>query len=441
MMGTATFSAVAADVYDPIALEFSCFHFEAIIDDLHILIPKQVDDDAWHAAYYTYARFRKTYAAEWAKRGGSLAKSRLLLPPEAPWPKPGILPPEVTVTKDGMTIVGSDIGSLSFREEKFSSQVDKIEAQLLRLNGLRLPDREHHLLSINMAVKCINTRLHYYARVNPLSEFQHLLIRHDDLLRQHNQLDLDLASLVVPACAPERQARADAILEQPQKASAASVGRTPLAVVASTAWCAGVLDAAASPLFCLVRDSLDQFCKTAHESILALLGEMPFDSWPSDLIERLPTSHLDLTNGPFAHNLLLSYKQTRVQGTLVQTIMGRRLQALDDDHSVSRFQAQQGSVPNPIYTINDVVGFQVMRFRSWASKAINYQDRPTHDFQGRHFVPYMRIMLLLPQLVRSGAHGPGGAKAGESQRCHVQRPHTPSPGPLWGAREQVRWDL
>ncbi len=96
--------------------------------------------------------------------------------------------------------------------------------------------------------------------------------------------------------------------------------------------------------------------------------------------------------------------------------MGKRLQALDDDHSVSRFLAQQDSVPNPVYTIDDVVGlgFQVMRFRSWASKAINYQDRPTHDFQGRHFVPYMRSVLLLPQLVRSGAHGPGGAKAEES---------------------------
>ena len=413
VLGNGVFCAAAQDVFEVIAPEFPDFEFLAIIDDLTINISAQPNDSAWHRVYRMYAKFHHRYKVEWAKWGITVAKSTLLIPPNAPWPKQGVMPSSVRVTNEGYTLLGADIGKPSFRKKQGEAQVDVSEWQLAQVSKLR--EGEENFISMGMAIKCINVRMHYYVRVNPPCGFPEAIRRHDEVMRKHNSLDLQLEGLSTPNCSAERFARADALLDQPSRASAASMGRTPLAIVAPAAFCAGVLDAAAFPEFCSNRRHLDKFCSPAYADVRRLLGEDDQQSWNKRLSERFPPSASDLTSGPFATNLLLKFKKTRVQGELVKVMMKRKLAELDASNSV----ATHKSCERADLTEDDAIAYHVQRRRSWASRALNGIS-PTPELvpNGKHFVPYMRFMLLLPQLTRGQG---GGAVADDRVGASLDR--------------------
>ena len=418
-LGSGVFCAVAQDVYEEVAKVCPpSFSLEAIIDDLHILIEPQPDDEAWHVAYEQYATLRAFYAEEWAKRGGKLGKSQLLLPPGAPWPREGVLPPEIDVTWEGMTCVGSDIGQLTFRRARFKLLLEKFSAQLACIRKLRELGQEQHLLSLSITTSGMNTKFHFYSRANPLVEMEDLIDEHDWLIREHNKGDLSLEGLFDPGCSAERWDRANALLDQPRSRSGTSIGRTPLIVIAYAAWCAGVLDAAASANFCKVRHALAKYCAPSHARILELLGTPDTTTWTEELSLRLPSDPEMLTSGPFANTLLLSFKKPGVQGAIVRNIMAGRLHSLDKSNSVA---SQRMDKTNLNLTEHDAVGWHVLRFRSWASRAINQPGKAATYFLGRHFVPYMRFMLMIPQLVRGADYAEGGRHNGDFQPCLMCR--------------------
>jgi hypothetical protein len=118
------------------------------------------------------------------------------------------------------------------------------------------------------------------------------------------------------------------------------MGRIPLSVVAPAAFCAGVLDAAADPFFYNLLHHLASFAPLPMPMILSNFRlRTPL---PKKLSDRFPSSAQRLTERSFAHNLLLTYKRTRVQGILTQHIMQRKLKLLDESNSVATFLAATG---------------------------------------------------------------------------------------------------
>ena len=396
-LGTGVFCAKANDIYEDMDEEFPELEFLAIIDDLIVNIKPQTSKAGWHRAYTMYAQFHLRYKEEWAKSGITVAKAELLIPPHAPWPKPGVMPEDIKVTRAGMTVLGADIGTPAFREAQGEKQVDITEWQLEQISEFR---GEHNYISYAMSIQCINKRMHYYVRVNPPCGYWKAIQRHDALMRRHNALDIQLDGFETPDCSSERLDRAHALIEQPSRVSGASSGRTPLAVVAPAAFCAGVLDAAAFPEFYQRRKALAPFCEWAHAEVLRLMGDVAPSKWNKRLKERFPPSASDLVNGSFATNLLMKFKKTRVQGEVVKVVMKRRLGELDASNSIEACREGKGDL-----TKDDAIAYHVQRHRSWASDALNgtiqNADLLPHS---KRFVPYMRFFLLLPQLTR----GQGG---------------------------------
>ena len=404
VLGTATFAATAQDVFEICAVAFPHLHLAAIVDDLLVNVPPQPDEASWQKAYIDYVAFWHLYSSEWLKRGGRVVKAALLLPPHAPAPPAGLFPPEIRLTWEGITILGGDLGTPTFRSAQAEKEVDATQWLLDRLSELRSYGNDRHYVSWKMAIKCINNKMHHYVRVNPPCGYPGAIARHDRLISDHNSQDLLLDDKVAPHVSEARRERADAILAQPPSVSAASMGRIRLSDVASAAFCAGALDAAASPYFFERRAHLAPACEAAHADVLLLLQAPDPATWPERLASRLPATASDLTEGDFAHTLLLKFNKTRVQGSITQSIMQQRLKTLDARNSVTTFKASQGSRAD--LTAFDAIAYHVTRHRSIAGHALNCTIRdPKLSFSGKHFVAYVRFALLLPQLL-SGAREP-----------------------------------
>ena len=185
-------------------------------------------------------------------------------------------------------------------------------------------------------------------------------------------------------------------------------------VKAYPAFFAGVLDSAASESFCRLRRSLAKYWVPSHARILDLLGNPDPTTWNEELSLRLPTDPDLLTSDPFASTLLLSYKKTGVQGAIVRNIMAHRLARMDETNSIRTYRTDVG---NTDLTKHDAVGWQILRFRSWASRILLEPRKPATFFLGRHFVPYMRFLLMIPQLVRGKEYAKGGRDSGSFQPC------------------------
>ena len=95
-----------------------------------------------------------------------------------------------------------------------------------------------------------------------------------------------------------------------------------------------------------------------------------------------------------------------------------RLHSLDKTNSVA---SQRKDKTNVNLTEHDAVSWHVLRFRSWAARAINQPGKAATYFLGRHFVPYMRFMLMIPQLVRGADYAEGGRHNGDFQPCLMCR--------------------
>jgi hypothetical protein len=187
------------------------------------------------------------------------------------------------------------------------------------------------------------------------------------------------------------------LMEQPPRVSGVSMGRTPLSVVAPAAWCAGILDAAAFPEFGPIGHALQKFCIPIHAMVLDALGGVETITSNDALAERFPVTPDGLTDPAFASHLLLNYNKTRVQGVITNAIMTRRLAKLDARNSIAEFDAR----PRKDLTDNDAAAYHSLRQRSRAGLTLNYIfSEPKMLMAGRYFVPYMRYMLLLPQLNR-----------------------------------------
>ena len=395
VFGSAGFCCVAQDVFDIACKAFPQFAHTAIIDDLFVDILPQSTDADWHRAYGEYAAFCRLYEAEWKKRNGVVKKCSLLLPIDAPMPMEGVLPNYVTVTKVGHVALGAAIGTPAFIHGCAKAAVDKTEALLGEFALLR--SKGENKISMKLAIKSVNVRLHYFVRVNPCSVFMDQIARHDDLIRMHCDDDLTLPGFSIAACSTARYERAHALLEQPPSVSAASMGRTPLAVVAPAAWCAGVLSAAGFPEFLPISGGLSTFNEHIHALALASIGGVDALAKNKALAARLPATPGGLIDPTFTSNLLLNYKKAGVQGAITKAAMKLRLKHLDSLHE----PRPMGAGPNPDFTDNDLTAYHSMRWSSDASVVLNdIVTKPCLAIQGRFFVPYLRYMLLLPQLCR-----------------------------------------
>ena len=395
VFGSAGFCCVAQDVFDVACKAFPQFAHTAIIDDLFVDILPQDSDADWHRAYGEYAAFCRLYESEWKKRNGVVKKCSLLLPVDAPMPLAGVLPGYVAVTKVGHVALGAAIGTPAFIHGCAKAAVDKTEVLLGEFALLR--SKGENKMSMKMAIKSVNVRLHYFVRVNPCSVFMDQIARHDDIIRKHCDDDLTLPGLSVATCSSARYERAHALLEQPPSVSAASMGRIPLAVVAPAAWCAGVLSAAGFPEFLPIAGGLSTFNEHIHALAIASVGGAEALANNKALAARLPDTPGGLIDPTFTSNLLLNYKKAGVQGAITKAAMRLRLKLLDSLH-VPR---PVGAVPDPDFTDDDVIAYHSMRRSSDASVVLNdIVTKPCLAMPGKFYVPYLRYMLLLPQLCR-----------------------------------------
>ena len=241
-----------------------------------------------------------------------------------------VLPDYVSVTKAGHIALGGAIGTPAFIHECATTAVNKTEQLLAEVALLRT--QGEHKMSMKMAIKSINMRLHYFVRVNPCSVFMDQVERHDSLIREHCDDDMTQPGLTAPLCSQARYERAHSLLEQPPSVSAASMGRVPLAIVAPAAWCAGVMDAAGFEEFLPISSGLATHNRIIHALALTAVGGAEALCANKALATRLPATPDGLTDPTFTSHLLLNYKKAGVQGAITKAAMGARLRILDAAH-------------------------------------------------------------------------------------------------------------
>jgi hypothetical protein len=406
-LGSAGFCSLAQDAFEPTATAYPEFMYNAIIDDFFADIPKQPDDASWHASYDRYALMCAKYEMEWAKRGGKLKKCSLLLPPLAPMPKEGVLPAYVSVTKLGHVVLGAAIGTPDFIHQAAKEKVDHVALLLKQIGKLR--QAGENAISFKLTLQGLVHSLTYFTSVNPPCLYMDQLYRHDDLIRCHTEADMSLPGFSVPTCTNMRRLRAHSLLQQPLSSSAASIGATPMSVVAGPAFLAGVLSASALPSYLPNAHHLQKFCIPIHALIVQQLGgsDNAFSKTKNlhpRLFDRLPVSPDALTDGPFATHLLIQYKKPRVQGIICKAIMKHRLTLLDEANSFEALAA--GTSPG--LTKNDAVAYHITRTKSEAAPVLSYRNSACKlVFPPKAFVGYLRFITMLPQLNR----GPAAANA------------------------------
>jgi hypothetical protein len=346
------------------------------------------------------------YEDEWRKRGCEVKKCALLLPLGAPDLRPGLFGPKWNVGREGIKMLGGNIGLPEFEyAAALKYLVTDTREMLGQVAELRAPDHRRNFMSFKMGASCIARRGDYYVSVNPPAAYWDVILQFDTLIRNHGMDDLQLHDMTQPQTCCARTERANSLIEQPRRRSGASVTRTPLEVVAPAAFMASIIQASSSPAFNAIKASLLPFCKFVHDIAMRQVGGLGALSDNKALAARLPPKPDDLVSGPFVPSLLLS-KTKKVQGTITRHVMELKLAALDENNSVCAYLANRETNPQRSLTAHDAVGYHVLRHKSKAS-AIFSDIVPGQkgNMEGKHFVTWFRMMLLLPPLHRPVAEG------------------------------------
>jgi hypothetical protein len=191
-----------------------------IIDDV-VCISKCPDSNLsedWEIYYDEQAEHVKVYD-ELATPHGSRRvpeKSRFLIPPDAPLPLHNIRSNGVclNVTRDGVVIAGSPIGTPAFMLQHAEQKIDQVRVNVKRLVKMGKVSPQH---AMRMLGDSINHSLDYYVRVTPPAMVEQMAQRFDTLIMQAAFAILEPPDTETTHCPLQRANIARSIMRLPFK--------------------------------------------------------------------------------------------------------------------------------------------------------------------------------------------------------------------------------